>query len=480
MVASSESTSVEHDQPEWTEFLARMEPGCGARPEDCDVWRGLDDIQPDESEDPDEAGPRGLHAVAVPMQPAAASSHLPANPVSGGNANVSSDAHDRCVRCCVATVCSVLCCFLVVFSMLGSYVISHSGLNHTEFCSGHVCNDSCEYAGDGTCDEPSTVDEFLDEGPCDFGTDLTDCGADHSISSTGCRNSCRHANDGTCDEPQLCDAGTDYSDCFGAGSTGIPGVKCCNSCRHTNDGTCDEPSLCAAGTDCTDCREHPALEPEPEPEPEPKTEICFVSTTDEIWTDLMWLCLSGLIGGCAWLFKKDTQDVNRWGIYYLVDRPWFQSRRSLFLRFQLLSLLMWVQYTYFNLCHISTPLFISGMFVTIMGIPMVQCYHRIRYLDTSDFEAGLENHFERWFADEHSPQLIQAIVKQGFTKIGQLRGLNLDEIQTLSNRAKFTDQQTIAAIHLVLLALGNEHASAGPLGRAALQAHEAKALQHHH
>ncbi len=59
-------------------------------------------------------------------------------------------------------------------------------------------------------------------------------------------NSCRYAYDGECDEPSYCPYGTDSSDCSGTSGGS-------NSCRYAYDGYCDEPSLCDTGTDTRDC-----------------------------------------------------------------------------------------------------------------------------------------------------------------------------------------------------------------------------------
>jgi hypothetical protein len=84
--------------------------------------------------------------------------------------------------------------------------------------------DSCPYANDGECDEPTY---------CHSGTDSTDCGGN---------DSCPYANDGECDEPTYCHSGTDRTDCSGN-----------DSCPYANDGECDEPTYCQSGTDRTDC-----------------------------------------------------------------------------------------------------------------------------------------------------------------------------------------------------------------------------------
>ena len=76
--------------------------------------------------------------------------------------------------------------------------------------------------------------------------------------TTGCRprtrttssqaDSCEFANDGTCDEPDLCARGTDTTDCRPRTRTWTTSGRA-DSCEFANDGTCDEPDLCARGTD---------------------------------------------------------------------------------------------------------------------------------------------------------------------------------------------------------------------------------------
>jgi len=55
-------------------------------------------------------------------------------------------------------------------------------------------------------------------------------------------DTCQYAKDGECDEPTLCSVGTDTTDCNP------------DSCRWAHDGVCDEPQYCAVGTDTTDCK----------------------------------------------------------------------------------------------------------------------------------------------------------------------------------------------------------------------------------
>eukprot|EP01050_Picozoa_sp_SAG11_P030610 SAG11_NODE_9133_length_939_cov_4.560714_1_plen_176_part_01 len=63
-------------------------------------------------------------------------------------------------------------------------------------------------------------------------------------------NTCPYAHDGECDEPSYCGDGTDCSDC---GNCVMMQGEIDDTCRYALDGECDEPRYCALGTDCTDC-----------------------------------------------------------------------------------------------------------------------------------------------------------------------------------------------------------------------------------
>ncbi|MCY3745347.1 MAG: hypothetical protein OXH05_03870 [Acidobacteria bacterium] len=74
--------------------------------------------------------------------------------------------------------------------------------------------DSCEFAADGTCDEPDL---------CAPGTDTNDCGADFEPAIAAFYpfagkvlpdDTCQWAGNGMCEEPLLCERGTDTSDCI--------------------------------------------------------------------------------------------------------------------------------------------------------------------------------------------------------------------------------------------------------------------------
>jgi len=106
------------------------------------------------------------------------------------------------------------------------------------------CDDSCEWAMDGVCDDGSGKgrywwdddyggfygydddyygygyyyygdDDFLAP-VCEEGTDCTDCGGPSTEEPTDCDNSCQWSNDGFCDDSRtsgLCELGTDCHDC---------------------------------------------------------------------------------------------------------------------------------------------------------------------------------------------------------------------------------------------------------------------------
>ncbi|NNG02666.1 MAG: trypsin-like serine protease [Inquilinus sp.] len=104
-------------------------------------------------------------------------------------------------------------------------------------------NDSCRYAFDGECDEPTI---------CDQGTDSFDC----RRTGTPGPNDCFWSYDGECDEPRIgtnsCPVRSDSWDCRGEGPP--PGAE---SCPYSEDNECDEPGgtgLCLAGTDTLDCQ----------------------------------------------------------------------------------------------------------------------------------------------------------------------------------------------------------------------------------
>ena len=147
----------------------------------------------------------------------------------------------------IASTRSTICCSDFSVSMCGRDCLDeeYSCLINTP--GGVQCSWSNGYISGGTC-----------SGGC-------------SSSSSGSRdNSCAYAYDGECDEPSYCETGTDTSDCSG-GSSGGSSSGGSNSCQYAYDGECDEPSYCETGTDTSDCAAvaagscdkralHPALE----------------------------------------------------------------------------------------------------------------------------------------------------------------------------------------------------------------------------
>jgi hypothetical protein len=120
------------------------------------------------------------------------------------------------------------------------------------------CEDSCEYAGDGECDDgrPGAVTDL-----CYSGTDCSDC--EGFSGGDGCENSCEFAFDGECDDGRtgavsgFCFSGSDCCDCDGVCDNG-GGVGCDDTCEFAIDGECDDADLggtgaCPTGTDCLDC-----------------------------------------------------------------------------------------------------------------------------------------------------------------------------------------------------------------------------------
>ena len=90
-----------------------------------------------------------------------------------------------------------------------------------------LCSDSCEYAGDGVCDDGGPDAQYED---CAYGTDCGDCGRRGSSNPTSpptnptkptgsCSDTCEYAGDGVCDDGgpnalyEDCAYGTDCGDC---------------------------------------------------------------------------------------------------------------------------------------------------------------------------------------------------------------------------------------------------------------------------
>jgi len=153
------------------------------------------------------------------------------------------------------------------------------------------CEDTCEHANDGDCDDGGEGNEFQS---CGLGTDCIDCGdrCGTPLPNTRnlppaspspprmplpplppppacCNNGCGFADDGWCDDGG---PGSDYNectlgtDCLDCGNRCLPPrapppplICCTNRCEWRVDGTCDDGGSgsdyaeCELGTDCTDC-----------------------------------------------------------------------------------------------------------------------------------------------------------------------------------------------------------------------------------
>ena len=137
---------------------------------------------------------------------------------------------------------------------------------------GVVCDDSCEFAFDGVCDDGSEPEyEGAGGGQEMYGDDweeaeyADDEGMGAGAGKTGGKGEDDYymADDGY--KVSACVKGTDCTDCGGvdalidAHAPLPPGSKvdpCTNTCVYARDGVCDDPrgeNYCALGTDCQDC-----------------------------------------------------------------------------------------------------------------------------------------------------------------------------------------------------------------------------------
>jgi hypothetical protein len=108
------------------------------------------------------------------------------------------------------------------------------------------CNDSCEWAMDGICDDGS-ISRDLSLHDDDYGGFYGYYGYYSDDGDDG-----YYSDDGYL--APVCPQGTDCTDC--GGTVVIPPVVCDNSCQWSNDGFCDDTrtsGLCNLGTDCHDC-----------------------------------------------------------------------------------------------------------------------------------------------------------------------------------------------------------------------------------
>ncbi len=136
-----------------------------------------------------------------------------------------------------------------------------------------VCENLCEFAYDGECDDGGPGSDYA---VCGYGTDCADCGPrpkDDGVSGERCTDTCPFAGDGACDDGgpgaayAVCDYGTDCTDC--GPRSGEPGGGdvddftsiCFDYCEFAYDGECDDGgpgaayAVCDFGSDCYDCGE---------------------------------------------------------------------------------------------------------------------------------------------------------------------------------------------------------------------------------
>ena len=123
---------------------------------------------------------------------------------------------------------------------------------------GDICDDSCEWALDGICDDGTTPNEH-DDGYGQWDDDYGEYGDDNNYYAGFYDDSYGALFD---DEGSLpaCAYGTDCTDCQplhgDATKKEQASVECDNTCAYARDGFCDDPRQggeCALGTDCQDC-----------------------------------------------------------------------------------------------------------------------------------------------------------------------------------------------------------------------------------
>jgi len=126
---------------------------------------------------------------------------------------------------------------------------------------GVICDDSCEFAFDGVCDDGSEVEYYYYEYYGYYMDD--DLGGYYEESYGEAYDDYYMADDGY--RVSACVEGTDCTDCGGVDAiidyskppepdSGIE--ACVNSCPYARDGVCDDPrgaNYCKLGTDCQDC-----------------------------------------------------------------------------------------------------------------------------------------------------------------------------------------------------------------------------------
>jgi len=126
---------------------------------------------------------------------------------------------------------------------------------------GVVCDDSCEFAFDGVCDDGSESESYYYEYYSYYMDD--DLGGYYEESYGESYDDYYMADDGY--KVSACVEGTDCTDCGGVDAivdyskppepdSGIE--SCVNTCPYARDGVCDDPrgaNYCKLGTDCQDC-----------------------------------------------------------------------------------------------------------------------------------------------------------------------------------------------------------------------------------
>ena len=154
---------------------------------------------------------------------------------------------------------------------------------------------SCETACNDICEDPATCDPGTDATDCGYEKDeAAALRAEHRRARQEERekqeqreepevavadgNACDFANDGSCDEPHLCKPGTDTDDCL-AEEMG-------DTCHFANDGKCDEPEPCPKGTDTSDCTQIQGGQTKTEQLL--KTDLNPFATDENGWTHMHW------------------------------------------------------------------------------------------------------------------------------------------------------------------------------------------------
>jgi len=141
---------------------------------------------------------------------------------------------------------------------------------------GVVCDDSCEFAFDGVCDDGSESQYYYYYEEFSYYLD-DDLGGYYSAEASGFGGDFANSYGVAYDDYYMeddgyrvsaCVEGTDCTDCGGVDAivdyTKLPEPSensqnietCTNSCPYSRDGVCDDPrgaNYCKLGTDCQDC-----------------------------------------------------------------------------------------------------------------------------------------------------------------------------------------------------------------------------------